>query len=78
MEKAAVADLHKTVRQDMLEEPTDKFPDIKVRGVEADTTHFPGEGDRAVLQADETVVGNGDLEDIGAREVQAAWPWWWA
>ena len=68
MEKAEVADFHETVRQDMLEEPADKFHDLKVRGAEADTAHFPvGEGDRAVLQADETVVGDGDLEDVGAR-----------
>ena len=31
MEKAAVADFHEAVRQDMLEEPTEKLHDVKVR-----------------------------------------------
>src|SRR6516162_7719474 len=49
----------------MLEEPAEKFHDIKVRGAKADTAHFPrGDGDGAVLQADETAVGDGDLENI--------------
>jgi len=53
VEKAEVADFHETVRQDVLEEPADKFHDIKGRGAEADTAHFPvGEGDRAVVQAE--------------------------
>src|SRR5262249_22739003 len=68
MEKAAVADLHETVRKDMREEPAEKFHDIKGRGAEADTAPFTvGEAARAVLQADETVVGDGDLADIGGE-----------
>src|SRR5262245_21664194 len=68
MEKTEMPDFHEAMRQDMLEEPADKFHDVKVRGAEAGTAHFPvGEGDRAVLQADETVVGDGDLEDIGGE-----------
>jgi hypothetical protein len=68
MEKAEVADFHEAVRQDMLEEPTDKLHDVKASSTEACTTHFTvGEGDRAVRQADETVVGDGDLEDIGGE-----------
>ena len=65
MLKAEVPDFHEAVRQDMLEEPADTFHDVKVRGAEAGTAHFPvGEGDRAVREADETAVGDGDLEDI--------------
>jgi hypothetical protein len=68
MEKAEVADFHETVRHDMLEESAEKFHDIKVRGAEADTAHVPGgEGDRAILQADKTVGGEGDLEDRGGE-----------
>src|SRR5215468_3116029 len=49
----------------MREEPADEFHDSKVRGAKADTAHCPvGAGDCAVLQADETVVGDGDLENI--------------
>jgi hypothetical protein len=68
VEKAEVADFHETVRQDVLEEPADKFHDIKGRGAEADTAHFPvGEGDRAVRERDKAAVGDGDLEDIGGK-----------
>ena len=61
-------DFHEAMRQAMREEPAEKFHDVKVCGAWAGTAHFPvGEGDRAVLQADETVVGDGDLEDIGGE-----------
>src|SRR4029450_1829902 len=63
-ETAAVADVHETVRQARLAEPAEKFSAIKVRGAEADTAPFPGgAGDRAVLPADETGVGDGALAD---------------
>jgi hypothetical protein len=65
MEQTEVADFHEAVRQDVLKEPADKFHDIKVRGAEAGTAHFPvGKSHRVVLEADEAVVGDGDLEDI--------------
>ena len=65
MEQAEVADFHEAIGQDMLEEPAEKLHDVEVGGAEAGTAHFPvGEGDRAVREADETVVGDGDLEDI--------------
>ena len=52
----------------MLEEPAEKLHDVEVGGAEAGTAHFPvGEGDRAVREADKTVVGDGDLEDIGGE-----------
>ena len=63
-----MAHLHETMRQDVREEPAEKFHAIKGRGAEADPAHFPGgEGDRAVVQADETVVGDGALEDRGGQ-----------
>ena len=68
MEKAEVADFHAAVRQDMLEEPTEKLSDLKVRGAEACTAHFTvGKGDGAVREADETLVRDGDPEDIGGE-----------
>jgi len=63
-----MADFHEAVRQDMLQEPAEKLDGVKVRGAEAGTAHFPvGEGDDGVLQTDKTVVGDGDLEDIGSE-----------
>jgi hypothetical protein len=32
MQKAAVADFHKAIGQDVLEEPAEKLPDVKVSG----------------------------------------------
>ena len=68
MEKAEVADFLKALGQDMLEEPADKFEDVKASGAEAGTAHFPiGEHDRAVLEAHDAAVGDGDLEDVGGE-----------
>jgi hypothetical protein len=68
MEQAAVADCHEAVRQDMLEEPTEKRHDVKASSPEACTAHFPGgEGDRAVREADKTLVGDSDLEARGSE-----------
>jgi hypothetical protein len=65
VEKAEVADFHKAMWQDMLEEPAEKFHDVELGGAEACTAHFPvGKGDGAVREAHETVVRDGDLEDI--------------
>jgi hypothetical protein len=65
MEKAEVADFLKARGQDVLEEPAEKLYDVEVGGAKASTAHFAvGEGDRAVLQADETVIGDGDLKNI--------------
>ena len=68
MKQAAVADWHDAVRPDRLEEPTEKLPDLKVRRAEAGTAHFTvGKSDRAVREADETLIGDGDLEDSGGK-----------
>jgi hypothetical protein len=65
MEKAEVADFLQAIGQDMLEEPAEKLHAVEMGGAEACTAHLPvGEGDRAVREADETVVGDGNLEDI--------------
>ena len=65
VEKAEVADFHKAMRQDVLEEPAEKLHDVELGGAEACTAHVPvGKGDGAVREAHETVVRDGDLEDI--------------
>jgi hypothetical protein len=65
MENAEVADFHEAVRQDMLEEATDKFDDVEVGGTKAGTADCPGgENDRAVRKRDKAAVGDGDREDI--------------
>ena len=68
MEKAAVTDFLQAIGQDMLKESAEKLDDVKVGGAEAGTAHFPvGEGHGAVLEAHDTAVGDGDLEDIGGE-----------
>jgi len=65
MEKAEMTDFHEAIGQDVLEEPAEKLHDVEMGGAWACTAHFTvGEGDRAVREADETAVGDGDLEDI--------------
>jgi hypothetical protein len=68
MEQAEMPDCHKALGQDVLKEPVEKLHGVEVGGAEAGTAHFPGgEGDRAVREADETVVGDGHPEDIGSE-----------
>ncbi len=65
MEKAEVADFHEAIGQDVLEEPAEKLHDVELGGTWAGTAYVPvGEGDRAVCERDDAVVGDGDLEDI--------------
>jgi hypothetical protein len=65
MEKAEVADFHEAIGQDVLEEPPEKLHDVEVGGAEACTAHFTvSEADGTAREANETVVGDGDLEDI--------------
>jgi len=60
-----VADFHEAIGQDVLEEPAEKLHDVELGGTWAGTAYFPvGEGDRAVCERDDAVVGDGDLEDI--------------
>ena len=66
MEKAAVADFHKAIGQDLREEPAEQRHDVELGGAEAGPAHVPGgERHRAVLQAHETVGGDGNLADRG-------------
>ena len=52
----------------MLEEPAEKLLDVEVGSAWAGTAHFTvGEGDRAICEADKTLVGDSDLEDIGGE-----------
>ena len=68
MEKAEVADFHKAIGQDVLEEPPEKLHDVEVGGAAACTAHFTvSEGDGTAREANETVVGDGDLEDIRGK-----------
>jgi hypothetical protein len=61
-------DFHKAIGQDLLEEPAEKLHAVELGVAEAGTAHFPGgERHRAVLQAHETVVGDGNLEDRGGE-----------
>ena len=63
-----MTDFHQAIGQDVLKEPAEKLHDVELGGAWAGTAHFPvGKGDRAVRKADETVVGDGDLEDIGGE-----------
>jgi len=71
MEKAEVADLHKAIGQDMLEESADKLDGVQVHGAEACTAHFPvGEGDCAIVQAYDTAVGASDLKNIRGKVLE--------
>ena len=68
LEQAAMPDFRKAIGQDRLEEPAEKRHDVELGGAEAGPAHLPGgEGNRAVLQAHETVVGDGNLEDRGGE-----------
>ena len=76
MEKAEVADFHEAIGQDMLEEPAEKLHDVEVGSAWTCTAHFPvGEGDGAVLEADERLLEMATLKTYGARYVKAEWPW---
>jgi hypothetical protein len=65
MEQAEMPDFHNAIGEDVLEEPAEQLPDVEVRGAWAGTAHFAGsEGDRAVRERDDTLGGDGTLEDI--------------
>ena len=58
-------DFPKAIGHDVLKEPAEKLHDVEVGGAEACTAHFTvSEGDGTAREAHETVVGDGDLEDI--------------
>jgi hypothetical protein len=68
MKKTAMTDFHKAIGQDVLEKPAEKLHAVKVHGAWACTANFTvGKRDRAVLEADETLVRDGDSEDIGGE-----------
>jgi hypothetical protein len=68
METAARADCHKAIGQDRLEEAAEQRHDVEAGSAAACPAHVPGGArNRAVLQADETVVGEGDRADRGGE-----------
>src|SRR5262245_40252550 len=68
MQKAEVTDFHEAIREDMLEEPTDKLHGVEVDGSWACTARFTiGESDGAVLERDDAAIGDRDPEDIGGE-----------
>ena len=68
MKKTEMPDFHKAIGQDVLEKPAEKLHDVKVHGAGACTANFTvGKRDRAVLEADDTLVRDGDSEDIGGE-----------
>jgi len=72
MEKAKVADFHEAIRQDMLEEPTDKLKSVKTRGSWACTAGFTvGEGHGATRERDDTAIGDRHFEDVRGEVCQS-------
>jgi hypothetical protein len=73
MEKAARPDLHKAIGPDVLEESAEQLPDVEVGSPWAGTARVTGsEGDGAVCEADEALVGDRDLEDRGGAGGEGA------
>ena len=71
MHQAEVADFHKAVGQDMLEEPTDKLHSVEARGAWTCTAGFAvGEGHGAVRERDDTAIGDRHFEDIRGEVFQ--------
>jgi hypothetical protein len=57
MKKTEMPDFHTAIGQDVLEKPAEQLHNVKVHGAWACTAHFPvGKRDRAVLEADDTLV----------------------
>ncbi len=60
-----MADLHKAIGQDMLEEAAEKRDGVERSRTGAGTPHFPvGDGDGAVGEAHDPAVGESDPEDL--------------
>jgi hypothetical protein len=68
MLEAEVPDFHEAFREDVLEEAVDTRDDVESGGTLSSTTGFTvGEGDGAVVESHETLVGDGDPEDRGGE-----------
>jgi len=68
MEQAARTDCHAAIGHDVLEDPAEKLHAVEVGGAWACPAHCTGGArDRAVLEADEAWVGDGDPEDRGGK-----------
>ena len=77
MQKAAVADLHKAIGQDMLEESADTLHGVERGRTWASTAGFTGgKGDGTVLEAHDAAVGNSHFEDIRGEVLQGGVAVW--
>jgi hypothetical protein len=66
MPKAAMADLHAAVREAVLEEPAEHLDGVEGGGTLSNATGF-AVGDGAVLERDDSALGDGDLADRGGE-----------
>lgn len=65
MHEAEVTDFHEAIGQDMLEEAAHKFDGVETGGALPGTARLTvREGDGALLERNDAVVGNGDLENV--------------
>ena len=68
MEQAARPDLHKAIGQDRLEESAQTLDGVAMRRTEAGTAHLTGgERHRAVREAHDAAMGDGDPADRGGK-----------
>ena len=65
LEQAEVADCHKAIGPDRREEAAETLSAVEAGGAEASTAHVPvGARTGTIREADETVVGDGNLADL--------------
>ncbi len=73
MEQAEVSDFHAASWQDVLEEPAEKLDDVTSEGSGTIGARFSvREGNDAVLEAEDSAVGNGDLEDVRGEVLEGS------
>jgi hypothetical protein len=72
---AAVAAFHAALRENMVEKSAEQLQHVQGSHASACTARFAvGEGDGVFLARDDTAIGDGNPEAIGARYLQAACP----
>jgi hypothetical protein len=77
MQRAKVTPLHEAIEQDRREEPAEKLHDVEVGGAEACPARWTiDEGDGAVVERDETTLGDGDPEAIGGEVLEGCVAIW--
>jgi hypothetical protein len=76
MQTAVVAPLHEAPWRDMVEDTVHQLKDVEARGAWTGPAGLAGgEGDAALLQADEAPVGEGDCADRGRQGWQGGGAW---